>query len=85
MEGKLFTHFKFSSLSPVLPDNGRNQELPYEWQLPLTSLFKDWETRKIINTPSGILFSCVKTVRPPGIDALLIRIKIPERIDKAIL
>ena len=40
MEGKLFTHFKFSSLSPVLPDNGRNQELPYEWQLPLTSLLR---------------------------------------------
>ena len=40
---------------------------------------------KIINSPSCVLFHCLKPVRPPGINVLLIRIKISERINKAAL
>ena len=51
----------------------------------LQSVFQTFWRHKIINSPSSIFAARLEAVRPPGIDALLIRIKIPERIDKAIL
>ena len=42
-----------------------------------------WRCNKIVNSPPCILLSCFKSVRPPGISALCIRIKITECIDKS--
>ena len=35
---------------------------------------------EVVNTPSGILLSCLKAVGPPGINTLGIRIKVAEGI-----
>ena len=35
---------------------------------------------KIVNTPSNVLLTCLEPVRPPGVDALFIWIKIAESI-----
>ena len=41
--------------------------------------------REIVDTPAGVLLSCTETVGPPGVNALFIRIKIAECINKATL
>ncbi len=43
--------------------------------------FRDTE---IINTPSGIFLPRLETIRPPGIDSFLIRIKIAIGVDKSL-
>ena len=45
-------------------------------------VFQAFGHTEIVDPPSRILFSRFKPVRPPGIDALLIRIKITEGIDE---
>lgn len=38
---------------------------------------------EIVNTPSGVLFSCLEAVGPPGLNALSVGIEMPEGIGKA--
>ena len=47
------------------------------------TVFQTLRYHEIINSPSGILLSCLKTVRPPGINAFCVRIKKTKRINKS--
>ena len=49
----------------------------------LQILFQGRRGDEIINSPSGILLSCLKSVRPPGVGALKLRIKVTKCINKS--
>ena len=48
----------------------------------LQTVFERLRYAKVVDPPSGILFSCVEPIRPPTVNALGIRIKVPVRIDE---
>ena len=51
----------------------------------LKLFFQGRGNKEIVDTPAGVLLSCTETVGPPGVNALFIRVKIAECINKATL
>ena len=49
----------------------------------LQILFQGRRGDEIVNSPSGILLSCLKSVRPPGVGTLKLRIKVTECVNKS--
>ena len=46
------------------------------------SVFKAFGSHKVVDTPTCVLCSCLKTITPPGVRSLQIGIEMAEAVDK---